>query len=123
MTIVIPLPIPSTSFAADIVGTSTRAPQSRLPRAKRARPDADGQPLAEPGHRPHAQEDPVEGRDAPGQVRPDHLVGVALDPLADDVAGDVGQDERLVDRRQDRDDGQRRQDALPPGRGRRGRSP
>ena len=38
MTIEIPLPSPSTTFAADIVGTSIAAPQSRLPRAKRASP-------------------------------------------------------------------------------------
>ena len=52
-------------------------------------------------------------RDAPRKVRPDHLVVIRLDPLADDVVGDVGQDERLVDRRQDRDDGERGQDRIP----------
>ena len=62
-----------------------------------------------PAREPEGAEDAVEDRDAPGHVDPDHVVLIRLDPLADHVVGDLGQDEGLVDRDQDQEDRQRRQ--------------
>src|SRR5262249_47000892 len=64
---------------------------------------------AETGHRPNARENAVEDRYAPTYAGPEHVVVFALDTLTNDVIGDIRKYERLIDRCEDRNYGDRAQ--------------